>query len=122
VASTGLATAAVAVERQGLASGLVTTSTQLGTAFGVAVFLSLAAAYTSGVGGDHAAHGAIVEGIRFAYLVAAALAASAAVLVTRRRGRVRREGGRRWPRRGWATDQEPCTWRPESAPDATTSL
>src|SRR6266508_3646871 len=54
VASTGLGTSALAGDRQGLASGLINTSTQLGTALGVAAFVTLAAAYTRASAGDAA--------------------------------------------------------------------
>ena len=73
VASTNLGTSAVEPERRGAVSGLLNTSTQLGTAIGVAVFSTVAAVAT----------------MRVAYAAAAAFATTVALLVlaTRRPSR-----------------------------------
>lgn len=74
VTSTQAATAALPEERQGVASGMVNTAAQIGTALGVAVLLSLAAAV--GVDGR-------TTGYTVAFLAAAAMAAAyAAALAT----------------------------------------
>src|SRR3954470_7796545 len=65
VASTDMGTSAVEAARRGAVSGLLNTSTQLGTAIGVAVFSTVAAA----------------AGIRTAYVAAAAAAAGVALVV-----------------------------------------
>jgi EmrB/QacA subfamily drug resistance transporter len=69
VASTATGTAAAGADRQGLASGLLNTATQIGTALGVAALVTLAA------GTD----------LRTAYLAAAVLAIVAALAVLRLR-------------------------------------
>ena len=72
VASTALGTEALDTGRQGVASGLINTSAQVGTALGLAVIVPVAA-----VDGTGAA--AQVEGYRLGFTVAAAVAAAAAV-------------------------------------------
>ncbi|WP_134324802.1 MFS transporter [Cumulibacter soli] len=66
-----IATAGVAVEDAGLASGLVNTSRQLGGALGLAALTALAAS----VAHDSAAVDVVVDGYRVAFRAAAALAA-----------------------------------------------
>jgi hypothetical protein len=72
VASTAQGTAALEPARQGLASGLLTTSAQVGTALGLAVIVPLAAARADALG---AAPAAQVAGFELGFAVAAALAA-----------------------------------------------
>jgi EmrB/QacA subfamily drug resistance transporter len=90
VASTGLGTGAVAADRQGIASGLLNTSTQLGTAVGVALFTSVAAARTHALAGLDPSDAELVAGFRFAYLAAAAFAAGVAAALAWRTGAIRR--------------------------------
>ena len=83
VASTNLAVSSVPSERQGTASGLVNTATQLGTAVGVALLVTLA----EQAGARESAEAATaVAGYRTAFLAAAAMAIVAAIgtLVLRR--------------------------------------
>jgi MFS family permease len=77
VASTSTGTASASADQQGLASGLLNTATQAGTALGVAALVSLAAAVT----GDGGSSAALVDGLRAAYLAAAVLALTAALAV-----------------------------------------
>lgn len=90
VGATVAATSGVAASEQGLASGVFTTAQQVGPALGLAVFVSVAAAVTAGLGGgaDPSA-AASVAGYRWAYLGAAALclvgALAAPLAMTRRR-------------------------------------
>jgi hypothetical protein len=51
VASTAAGTAAVAAAEQGLASGLLNTAAQLGTALGIAALVTVAAARTTTLAG-----------------------------------------------------------------------
>jgi MFS family permease len=76
VASTARGTAALGGADQGLASGLLATSAQLGTVLGLAVVVPLAAARTEALGGGAAAH---VAGFEIGFVLAAALAAATAV-------------------------------------------
>ena len=71
VASTALGTEALDTTRQGVASGLISTSAQVGTALGLAVIVPLAAA-------GAATAEAHVDGYRFGFTVAAAIAAAVA--------------------------------------------
>ena len=71
VASTALGTEALDAGRQGVASGLITTSAQVGTALGLAVIVPLAAAGAAGA----EAH---VDGYRVGFTAAAAIAAASA--------------------------------------------
>jgi MFS family permease len=75
VASTARGTAALDAADQGLASGLLATSAQIGTALGLAVFIPIAAARTRALGGGTTAE---VAGFQLGFTLAAALAASAA--------------------------------------------
>jgi hypothetical protein len=76
VASTARGTAALDGADQGLASGLLATSAQVGTVLGLAVVLPLAAARTDALGGGPAAH---VAGFEIGFVLAAALAVATAV-------------------------------------------
>jgi EmrB/QacA subfamily drug resistance transporter len=67
------ATSGVPAADQGLASGLVNTAQELGSALGLAVLASIAAL----------AGGAVLVGYRWGYLSAAALVAAAALIATR---------------------------------------
>ena len=76
VASTARGTAALAAEHQGLASGLLATSAQLGTALGLAIVVPIAAARADGLGGGAAAQ---VSGYELGFAIAAAVAGAAAL-------------------------------------------
>jgi MFS family permease len=71
VAATALGVAAVDAADEGLASGLLNTAAQIGTAVGIAVLLTVAAAGE----GDGAGAEAMAQGIRLGYAVACAIAA-----------------------------------------------
>jgi hypothetical protein len=75
VASTARGTAALDAADQGLASGLLATAAQLGTALGLAVLVPVAAGHTRALGGGPAAQ---VAGFELGFTLAAALAAAAA--------------------------------------------
>jgi MFS family permease len=104
VASTGLGTAAVAERWRGAVSGLLNTSTQLGTAIGVALLSTIATAI----------------GMRGALVIAAALAGAVALLVlaTRPRSRPIRAAAQASPRRAASRPPWPTARRtpPASAP------
>jgi EmrB/QacA subfamily drug resistance transporter len=93
VAATATGTAAVAADRQGLASGLLNTAAQLGTAIGIAALATVAAARAQALAGPAEPNAAaLVAGFRLAYLVAAALSlagCATALLLVRRRDRRR---------------------------------
>jgi MFS family permease len=91
VASTARGTAALGAADQGLASGLLATSAQLGTALGLAALVPLAAGHTHALGGGPAAQ---VAGFELGFSLAAALAATAAaaLAVAGLRSRRRRAG------------------------------
>jgi EmrB/QacA subfamily drug resistance transporter len=76
VASTARGTAALDGADQGLASGLLATSAQVGTVLGLAVVVPLAAARTEALGGGAAAR---VAGFETGFVFAAAVAAATAV-------------------------------------------
>jgi MFS family permease len=78
VASTARGTAALEAADQGLASGLLNTSAQVGTALGLAIIVPLAAARTDALGGGN---GAQVAGFHLGFAVAALAAAGAGLLV-----------------------------------------
>jgi EmrB/QacA subfamily drug resistance transporter len=71
-------TANVADAEQGLASALINTAQQVGTAVGVALLASLAEHHTAGLGARSA--DSVTAGLRYALLVAAVTALCAAVL------------------------------------------
>jgi EmrB/QacA subfamily drug resistance transporter len=79
VASTARGTEALGGEDQGLASALLATSAQLGTALGLAIILPIAAARTRGLGDGPTAH---VAGYELGFDIAAALALAMAVVLT----------------------------------------
>jgi MFS family permease len=86
VASTARGTAALDADDQGLASALLATSAQLGTALGLAIVMPIAAARAHALGGGPAAQ---VAGYELGFDLAAGLAAgaAAAVAIARRRRR-----------------------------------
>src|ERR671916_2818742 len=80
VASTTRGTSAVEEEEQGLASGLLNTCAQVGTAMGLAVLFMVAAAHTDALtGGGEPRAWALVEGYRMAFFVGAGIAAVGAL-------------------------------------------
>jgi MFS family permease len=95
VASTMRGTAALAKDDQGLASGLLGTSAQLGTALGLAVVVPIASAYTDALGGATAD---VIAGYELGFAVAAAVAAGAAIALVAAdlRARLSRRTGRSW--------------------------
>jgi EmrB/QacA subfamily drug resistance transporter len=75
VASTARGTSAVEGGKRGLASGLMNTSAQVGTALGLAVLLTLAATRTAALSdGAESSAEALVAGYRLAFLAAAGVA------------------------------------------------
>jgi MFS family permease len=74
VASTARGTEALDGARQGLASGLLATSAQVGTSLGLAVVVPVAAARADALGGGPAAQ---VAGFELGFLLSAALAGAA---------------------------------------------
>ena len=91
VASTTRGTAVAKAEERGLASGLLNSCAQVGTALGLAVLFAVAAARTDAVAaGGGPTSEALVAGYRWAFFTgasAAALAATAAIRLVRRGGR-----------------------------------
>jgi EmrB/QacA subfamily drug resistance transporter len=90
VAATACGTGSVDEGKRGLASGLLTSSAQVGTALGVAAFVWLASARTDSLASGRSTPAAVVGGYELAFLAAAALAAAAALTAPRylrRRGR-----------------------------------
>jgi EmrB/QacA subfamily drug resistance transporter len=81
VASTARGTSAVGEEERGLASGLLNSSAQIGTALGLAALITVAAARTEALAGEGpASAAAIVEGFRIAFYAAAGLALAGALV------------------------------------------
>ena len=75
VASTARGTSAVEEARRGLASGLMNTAAQVGTALGLATLLTLAAAYAgASSGGGSPEAQALVAGYKLAFFAAAGIA------------------------------------------------
>jgi EmrB/QacA subfamily drug resistance transporter len=79
VASTTRGTSAVGEGERGLASGLLNSSAQVGTALGVAILFTIATARTGALSGVEPTAQALVEGYRLAFFVGAALAVAAAL-------------------------------------------
>jgi MFS family permease len=76
-----VASVGVKPEESGLASGLINTSQQLGSAIGLAVLASLAAAYTKNlVGGGTAPNDALVKGFDRGFLIGAAILLASALV------------------------------------------
>jgi MFS family permease len=89
VASTARGTSAVDEGERGLASGLLNSSAQVGTAMGLAVLFTVAAARADALAGGEPTAEALVAGYRLAFFVGAGLAvagALAALFVVRKRG------------------------------------
>jgi EmrB/QacA subfamily drug resistance transporter len=81
VASTARGTSAVGEGERGLASGLLNSSAQIGTALGLAALITVAAARTEALAGEGPATAAtIVEGFRIAFYAAAGLAVAGALV------------------------------------------
>jgi EmrB/QacA subfamily drug resistance transporter len=81
VPSTIAATQAAKQGQQGLASGLVNTSRQVGGGLGIAVLITLATTLTSHlIGQGHAVLPALTDGFRLGYFIAAGLCGVAAVV------------------------------------------
>jgi EmrB/QacA subfamily drug resistance transporter len=81
VASTARGTSAVGEEERGLASGLLNSSAQIGTALGLAALITVAAARTEALAGEGpATAAAIVEGFRTAFYAATGLAVAGALV------------------------------------------
>ena len=87
VASTARGTEALSGDDQGLASALLATSAQLGTALGLAIILPIAAARTRALGDGPNAH---VAGYELGFDLAAALALATALALTVRSRAARR--------------------------------
>ena len=92
VPATAVGTAAVEEAEQGVASGLLNTAAQVGTAVGIGALVTLAAARTSALAGSSPASPAqLLSGYRSALLTGAALAGAALigalVLIRARQGR-----------------------------------
>jgi EmrB/QacA subfamily drug resistance transporter len=80
VASTTRGTSVVREVERGLASGLLNSSAQIGTAVGLAVLFTLAAAHAEAIAGAEPTARALVEGYRLAFFVGAGLAAAGALV------------------------------------------
>jgi EmrB/QacA subfamily drug resistance transporter len=80
VASTTRGTSVVREEERGLASGLLNSSAQIGTAVGLAVLFTLAAAHAEAIASAEPTARALVEGYRLAFFVGAGLAAAGALV------------------------------------------
>ncbi|HUC56563.1 MAG TPA: MFS transporter, partial [Streptosporangiaceae bacterium] len=81
VPSTIVATQGAGPAQAGLASGLVNTSRQVGGAVGIALLISLATTYTSGlIGENKPLNPSLTDGFRLAYFIQVALVLTAAVM------------------------------------------
>jgi EmrB/QacA subfamily drug resistance transporter len=80
VASTTRGTSAVEEGERGLASGVLNSSAQIGTALGLAALFTVAAARTGALAGEEATAAALVEGFRLAFYAAAGLAVAGALV------------------------------------------
>ena len=87
VASTTSGTAAADGGLQGLASGLLNSAAQIGTVLGLAILVPLSAARTDTLAETIPADPALVQGFRFAFLGAAAIAACGIAIATLLTGR-----------------------------------
>ena len=88
VASTTRGTSVVHEEERGLASGLLNSSAQIGTAMGLAVLFTIAAAHADALAGGEPTAQALVEGYRLAFFTgagAAVVGALVALFVVRRK-------------------------------------
>ena len=82
VASTVAGTTNVQAQEQGLASGLINTSTQIGTALGLAILVTVAATRTSVLAqGGVSSVAALVEGFQWAFLSGALIASMGIFIV-----------------------------------------
>ena len=108
VASTAAGTSAAGGDEQGLASGLLNTSAQVGTALGLAVLVAVATARADALPGGVPPPEAQVAGFRWAFFVGAGIAVADGRLRLRRLGLhrdtppLRLARGLRRPRRGGA--------------------
>jgi EmrB/QacA subfamily drug resistance transporter len=105
VASTARGTAALPGADQGLASGLLSTSAQVGTVLGLALIVPVAAARTAALGGGAAGEVASYE---LGFVLSAAVAVGAAALLGLRQRLAQRRGGRAGrAARAWARTSSP---------------
>lgn len=84
VAATASGTATVAEGERGLASGVLTTAAQVGTAVGVSALIWLASARADALAPPAPSPEAVVAGYRWAFLAAAGIAALAALTIATR--------------------------------------
>jgi EmrB/QacA subfamily drug resistance transporter len=83
VAATAVGSSSVPEDDRGLASGLLTTAAQIGTALGLAVFLSLASTRAASLADGPPGAEALVSGYRTAYIAAGLLAAAGLLVAWR---------------------------------------
>ena len=83
VASTAAGVSAVAENERGLASGLLNAAAQIGTAIGIAVLGTVAAARTDMVAGGGKSGAAVVTGYQFAFVIATGVAIVSALIAYR---------------------------------------
>jgi MFS family permease len=95
VVSTARGTAAVAAADQGLASGLLAASAQIGTALGLGVVVPIASAYGRSLGSGAAAD---VAGYELGFIVVAAVAGVTAAVVARGSAQVSAASSPNWKR------------------------